>query len=81
MKGITEPWTWREHVAHWIHQLGYRFAASEYHDVLVRDSDGVELFSVAFEGGFVASHPPKPYTIHCRHFTDDDDTEGTVVDL
>lgn len=62
-------------------QFAYRFAPVEAHEILVRDSEGVELFSVAFEGGFVASHPPKSYTIHCRHFTDDDDTEGTVVDL
>lgn len=81
MKSIKEPWTWHEHVACWLHRLAYRFAPEEDHDVLVRDSDGVELFSVGFTGGFVASHPPEPYTIHCRHYADDDDVEGTVVDL
>lgn len=81
MKSVMESWTWREHVAHWIHQLAYQFAPDEGHEILVRDNEGIELFSVAFTGGFVASHPPKPYTIHCRHYANDDDIEGRVEDL
>lgn len=62
-------WGWRGEIAHYIHKLGYLFYPSESHNIIIRDADGTEFFSVAFEGGFVASGPPgnSSYTLHCQH--------------
>lgn len=74
-------WTWRQRIASRIHRLAYQFSPWEGHELLIRDKDGAELFSVAFEGGFVATGPYEPFTLHCRHYEGDDDMEGTVEDL
>ena len=71
----VEPWakwTWRQNLAHWIHRLAYVVDPPESHELIIRDKDGGEFFSVSFQGGFAASHPPEPFTFHCRH---DDDEE------
>lgn len=57
-------WTWRQHIAHWIHQIAYWVDPPEWHDLIVRDQHGDEFCSVTFEGGFCVSHPPEPYTLH-----------------
>lgn len=75
-----DKWTWRQHVAHWIHQLAYKFDQPECQDVLIRDESGAEIFNIAFEGGFVASGPCEPYTAHSREYADDADMIGTIVD-
>lgn len=78
---MMDDWGWRGNVAGWLHRLAYRFYKEEEHDLIVRDSNGEEVFSVALSGGFVASGPPEPYTLHCRHYKDGDDEEGHVIDL
>lgn len=75
-----DKWTWRETVANWINRLAYKFAPPEDHDILIRDAKGREIFSIAFEGSFVASGPAKPYTVHSREYADDDDMVGTITD-
>ncbi len=76
---MMEEWTWREHVASWIHRLAYRFSPESSNDILIRDAAGNEVFSIAFEGGFVASGPAEHYTAHSREYADDDDTVGTIT--
>lgn len=75
-----DKWTWRETVASWIHQLGYKFSPPVPQDILIRDDAGEEIFSIAFEGGFVASGPSGPYTVHSRKYADDDDMVGAITD-
>lgn len=75
-----DKWTWRDRVASWFHRIGYRIAPGEARDVLLRDADGVEIFSISVDGGFVASGPREPYTAHTRTYTDDDDLTGTITD-
>jgi hypothetical protein len=67
-------------MAYRIHRLGYKFAPSEGSDILIRDASGKEIFSIAFEGGFVAAGPAEPYTAHSREYADDDDMTGTIFD-
>ena len=69
---FEDDWTIRQHIACWIHQLAFLFAAPEHHELIVHDPDGAEFFSVAFEGGFVASHPPvdSGYKLFCLHGDD-----------
>lgn len=80
---MNDEWTWRHRVAYRIHRLGYRLCAPEEHELVLKDGDGAEIFSVAFTGGFVASHPPADteYTLWCRHFDGDDDLVGTLDEL
>lgn len=75
-----DEWTWRENVASWIHRLAFKFAQPVAQDILIRDAAGTELFSIAFEGGFVAQGPVEPYTVHTREYADDDDMVGTITD-
>lgn len=76
-----EKWTWCQRVSCWIHRIAYKIHPDEGHELLIRDSNGTEIFSVAFQSGFVATGPPEPFTLHCRHYEGDDDMEGTVEDL
>lgn len=76
---MTE-WTWRQTVASWLHRLAYKFSPEESQEVLIRDGEGNEIFSIAFEGGFVASGPCEPYTAHTREYANDDDLVGIVID-
>lgn len=75
-----DKWTWRQHVASWIHRLAFHFSPPDTQDILIRDIAGTEIFSIAFEGGFVASGPAEPYTAHSRDYVNDDDMVGTIVD-
>lgn len=75
-----DDWTWREKVAGWFHHIGYKFSPGVCQEVLIRDGDGVEIFDITFEGGFVATGPRHPYTAHSREYADDDDEVGTVTD-
>lgn len=74
-----DKWTWRQHVACYIHQLAFVFARPEHQCIVIRDRDGEEVFSVSFEGGFVASGPSDGYTASSREYADDDDMVGTEV--
>lgn len=76
-----DKWTWRMNVAHWFHKVGYWFHTPECHDIIVRDAAGEQIFNIAFDGGFVASGPPEPYTLHCRHYADDDDLVGVEEEI
>lgn len=73
-------WTWRDTVASWFYRIANRFSPDPEHDLFIRDADGKEIFSIAFTGGFVATGPWEPYTVHARHYDGDDDYEGTVED-
>ena len=75
-----DDWTWRDTVAGWLHRLAYKFSPGEMQDVLLRDADGVEIFNIGFEGGFVGTGPIPPYTAHTRKYTDEDDMVGTITD-
>lgn len=75
-----DKWTWRERVASRIHWLAYRFSSPVPQDILIRDANGTELFSIAFEGSFVASGPMEPYTVASREYVDDADMVGTITD-
>lgn len=71
-----DKWTWRERIAHRIHQIAYKFSPPVEQDVVIRDGDGLEVFSVAFSGGFVASGPAGPYRVFSRSYADDDGLVG-----
>ncbi len=43
---------WRNWAAGWFHQIGHRISPSSYEYRILLD--GEEVFSVIFEGGFVA---------------------------
>ncbi len=77
---MIDEWTWREIVASWIHQIAYWFCPLEEQDILIRDVNGTEIFSVAFVGGFVASGPVEPYTAHSREYANESDMVGTITD-
>ena len=55
-----KPWTWRQTIAHYIHKLAFMFVKPKWNDLVLRDKDGKEIFSISFEGGFVASGPMGP---------------------
>jgi hypothetical protein len=61
MSGCSPEWTVRQHVAHWIHQVAFKFDKPVWHTIRVADDQGDDVFSVAFEGGFCFSEVP-PYT-------------------
>lgn len=68
-----DDWGWRGNLAYWIHRLGYLFYPSEPHELVVRNADGDEVFSLSFSDGFVASGlADEPYKFYCRHYVDDD---------
>lgn len=71
-------WGWRGTVAAFVHRIAYRFYAAEPQDIVIHDSDGHEVFSIAFSGGFVASGPRGPYKVFSRRWADDDDMVGTL---
>ena len=75
-----KPWGWREHIAHWIHRLAFQLCPPQCEDIVIRDADGSEVFSIAFEGGFVASGPCEPYRVYSREYADDDDMVGTETE-
>lgn len=73
-----DDWGWRGEVARWIHKLGHLFYPEEPQDIVIHDSDGNEVFSIAFSGGFVASGPGDPYRVYSRRYADDNDMVGTL---
>ena len=76
-----DEWTWRDRVALWLHRWVFKIRPDEAHELIVKDALGVEIFNVGTQGGWVASGPPEPYTLWCRHYDGEDDSVGTLYEL